>query len=146
MATTIPLVQTQRSSIPLDDTTAWMNVITWARTAGRGLLYVDDNQALLEMTARAFERLGARCRTAATHDDGVRLLAEEPEIEVAIVDLDMPDADVSDLIRRLRAVRPGIVLVGTGIGDRRREFARRGVQRFVAKPWRILDLVLAVER
>lgn len=145
MVTPLSVPELQRVSIPLDDTTAWMNVITWARSAGRGLLYVDDNEALLEMTARAFERAGASCQTAASHDEGVRTLAEHPEIRVAIIDLDMPDGDVSELARRLHAVRPGIVLVGTGSPDRRQESARRGVRRFVAKPWRILDLVLAVE-
>jgi DNA-binding NtrC family response regulator len=139
------LRESPRRRIPLDDTTAWFNVITWARTAGRGLLYVDDNQALLELTARAFSRVGARCSVAANHEDGVRALAEDPEIQVAIVDYDMPDGDVRELVQRLHAVRPDLIIVGTSTADRRLEFVRRGVHRFVAKPWRIADLVLAVE-
>lgn len=130
---------------PLSDVNAWMNVISWARSAGRGLLYVDDDEALLQMTARAFARVGASCRTAPTHEAGIRALAAAPEVHVAIVDYEMADGDVSELVQRLRALRPGIVVVGTSSRDRREEFARRGVQRFVPKPWRISDLVFAVE-
>jgi CheY-like chemotaxis protein len=121
-----------------------LNVVAWARVHGRGLLFVDDNHFLLEATARAFRRVGASCRTAGSHEEGVRAVEEDAKLKVVILDFEMPDGDVRQLVRRLRAARSDILLVGTSGGDRQRDFAERGVKRFVPKPWSLDELVHAV--
>lgn len=118
-------------------------VRAWARAHGRELLFVDSNHFLLEATARAFQAVGASCCTATTHDDAVKLLEADPMLRAAIVDYEMTDADAGSLVERLRVVRPSVLLIGTSIRDRRREFSRRGVRRFAPKPWRFADLVEA---
>jgi two-component system OmpR family response regulator len=120
---------------------AWTDIRAWAFAHGRSLLFVDDNRLLLELISRTFEKLGAGCRTASTHDAAVRALKEDAALRVVVLDFEMPEGDVATLIRRLRSVRPEVVLVGTSGGDRRRHFAERGVNRFVPKPWRLGDLV-----
>lgn len=119
-------------------------VVAWARLHGRELLFIDDNHFLLEATARAFRRVGAACRTAGNHEDAIRALKEDTNLQTVILDYEMPDGDVGDLVRRLRAVRSNILLVGTSGGDRERDFAERGVDRFVAKPWSFDELAAAV--
>lgn len=130
-------------ALPHEALTDRLLVTAWARAHGHQLLFVDANHFLLELTARAFQGVGASCRTATTHDDAVRSLEVDSGLRAAILDYEMPEGDVGGLVRRLRAIRPAILLVGTSDRDRRREFARRGVRRFVTKPWRFADLVQA---
>jgi DNA-binding NtrC family response regulator len=86
---------------------------------------------------------GAICLLADTHDQALKLVGDEPELVVAILDFQMPDGDVGDLVKRLRTARPWLALIGTSAIDRRYEFAQRGVTQFLEKPWKLLELVQA---
>lgn len=121
-------------------------VMDWARENGRSLLFVDDNRFLLEMTARVFQRIGTPCRIASTHDHAVEAMAQDDDVRTVILDFEMPDGDVVDLVRRLREIRPDVVLVGSSGTDHRLDFAERGVDRYVPKPWRLGDLAEAAQR
>jgi CheY-like chemotaxis protein len=136
-----------RDSVPMHASGA----SDWARTTrgppgfneiqGRRVLYVDDDPLLLRFVTRILGRAGATCRPAATHDDAVDILRGDPQLELAILDFHMPDGDIAELVPRLRAVRPGLFLVGTSGADRCRDFAECGVTRFLSKPWSLPDLL-----
>jgi CheY-like chemotaxis protein len=95
--------------------------------------------------ARLLRGAGAVCVGTETHDQAVGLLAFEPCLDLAILDFQMPDGDVGRLVRRLLWQRPGLTLVGTSASDRRSEFAERGVDRFLSKPWALDDLIRVAE-
>lgn len=110
------------------------------RVRGRRVLYVDDDPLLRRLVARLLGGVGATCHPAATHDDAVAILGRDPQLDLAILDFDMPDGHVARLVPRLRTVRPALTLVGTSGADRLREFAESGVTRFIPKPWGLDDL------
>ena len=116
-----------------------------SRIGGRRILYVDDDSFLRRATSRLLRGAGAICLLAGTHDQAMTLVGDEPELALAILDFQMPDGDVGHLVRRLRAARTGLPLIGTSGTDRRNEFAERGVTQFLEKPWQLGDLVRAVE-
>jgi CheY-like chemotaxis protein len=87
------------------------------------------------------ERAGASCYAAETHAEALRLLEHDPGFDLAILDFDMANRDAGDLVRRIRAIRPHLVLVGTSGVDRSAEFVARGVHRYLHKPWTIGDLL-----
>ena len=111
---------------------------------GKRILYVDDDSCLRFVTGRLLGHAGAICLLAGTHDQAVTLVRDEPELALAILDFQMPDGDVGKLVKRLRAARAELPLLGTSATDRQREFAERGVTRFLEKPWQLEDLVRAV--
>jgi CheY-like chemotaxis protein len=94
---------------------------------GRRILYVDDEPLLRRATSRVLRGAGAVCLLADTHDQAVAIVVGEPELELVILDFQMPDGDVGHLVKRLRAARAALPLIGTSGADRRNEFARRGV-------------------
>jgi CheY-like chemotaxis protein len=114
-----------------------------SRIRGKRILYVDDDSFLRRITARLLGTAGAICLLADTHDQALKLVGDEPELVVAILDFQMPDGDVGDLVKRLRTARPWLALIGTSAIDRRYEFAQRGVTQFLEKPWKLLELVQA---
>lgn len=112
-----------------------------SRIKGKRILYVDDNLLMRLAMTRLLRGAGAVCLGMGTHDQAVVQLAFEPVVDVAILDFEMPDGDVSRLIRRLRWQRPALPLVGTSASDRRADFADRGVVRFLPKPFGLDDLI-----
>lgn len=134
----------ERAGSRQEEEVARAAAVVWARVRPRHLLYVDDDRCLLDRAARDLEEIGARCVMATTHAHAVEALAEDACIGAAILDFSMPDGDVGELARRLRNLRPDVVLVGTGALDQRRAFRSRGVDRFLAKPWRPEALPRAV--
>jgi len=116
-----------------------------SRIQGIRVLYVDDEPLMRLAVARLLRRAGAVCVGAGTHDQAVVLLAFELSPELAILDFHMPDGDVALVIRRLLSQRPNLTLVGTSASDERSEFAARGVDRFLPKPWGIDDLICVAD-
>ena len=112
-----------------------------SRIHDRRILYVDDELSMRLAVARLLRGAGAVCIGSSTHDQAVVLLAFEPRLDLAILDFQMPDGDVGRLVQRLRWQRPALPVVGTSAGDRRSEFAARGVGRFLPKPWALDDLI-----
>lgn len=111
------------------------------RIDGMRVLYVDDEPLMRSAVARLLRGAGAVCIGAGTHDAAVALLSLEPALDLAILDFQMPDGDVSRLVRHLRQQRPQLRLLGTSGADCRSEFAARGVDDFLPKPWAIADLI-----
>jgi CheY-like chemotaxis protein len=84
---------------------------------------------------------GAICLLAGTHDEAVTIADGEPELALVILDFQMPDGDIGHLVKRLRTARAALPLIGTSGSDRRDDFARRGVDTFLEKPWELGDLM-----
>ena len=116
-----------------------------SRIRGRRFLYVDDDSLLRQLVDRVLHDVGAICLPAATHDEAVQIAGAEPELAAGILDFQMPDGDVGQLVKQLRAARVGLPLIGTSGADRRHDFAERGVTRFLGKPWQPGDLVRALD-
>lgn len=77
----------------------------------RRVLFIEDEAALRQSYQRAFQ---ARYDSAfaATGQEALRLLGEHRP-DVAVLDLRLPDTDGIELLRRLRAQRPGLPVVVT---------------------------------
>ncbi|MBW2275208.1 MAG: response regulator [Deltaproteobacteria bacterium] len=100
------------------------------------ILLVDDDTLVRSVGKRLFEASGRRCVTAADHAQAIERLESNPHIGVAILDFRMPDGEAPDLVRKIRLLRPDLLLIGSsGSHDTRTAFAECGVSRFLPKPW-----------
>jgi CheY-like chemotaxis protein len=136
---------TKRGVDPFTGRSAESRALRRSRLDGRRILYVDDESLMRRAVARMLRGSGAVYFGTASHDEAVVLLAFEPLLDLAILDFQMPDGDVGQLVRRLRRLRPALPILGTSATDRRAEFAARGVDRFLLKPWAIDDLILLAD-
>lgn len=78
------------------------------------ILVVDDHAASARVLALLLRRCGHEVREAVTVDDAVRLARDAPP-HVLLSDLELPDGDGYELLRRVRAADPtvrGIALSG----------------------------------
>ena len=115
------------------------------RPLAERVLVVDDNRLFRLIQVALLEHSGVGAYAAATFDEALRVLAGDPKIGVVVLDFEMPDGDVGGLIERLLVAKRDLVLVGNSSGERRADFAARGIRRFLPKPWRPSDLARVVD-
>lgn len=99
-------------------------------------LLVDDDHAFRTTLQSAFRRRGIRTRTAATVQEGLILLEDEP-VDLVVLDHRLPQADGLSAIQRYREACPDAVIVMlTGHGDIPLAVVamRRGADLFLTKP------------
>lgn len=112
------------------------------------ILLADDEPLYLQSTAKLLRRAGYECRTATEADAALKILAEG-DIDVAIVDLNMPGNMELQLLNEGRRRYPEIpMLVVTGAPSLTSaiDSVRLQIFDYLLKPIRIDDLLAGVRR
>ena len=114
----------------------------------RRILVVEDSPMMCRMYRLV---LGAAndLRFAANGAEGLDAAAQEPELDLLIVDINMPQMDGLEFVRRLRTelgmVRPPVLVSSTESAEGDRTAARQaGATGFLPKPWTPQQLLDAV--
>lgn len=114
------------------------------------ILVVDDSAVNVELKRSIFEPLGYRILSACTVADGLRQ-AREPELNLIILDIGLPDASGLEFLRRLHAdvqVRdiPVVIITSTHAqSDIRREALALGAKRFLIRPMDSRQILREIE-
>ncbi|MBI2204330.1 MAG: sigma-54-dependent Fis family transcriptional regulator [Candidatus Rokubacteria bacterium] len=109
---------------------------------------VDDDQVARELLAEALGREGYRVRVAASGEECVRLAEAEP-LDLALVDLRMPDVDGLSVLKRLAVVQPDlpvVILTAFASIETAIEAVNAGAYDYLSKPFRIEEIKLVVRR
>jgi two-component system, cell cycle sensor histidine kinase and response regulator CckA len=109
------------------------------------ILVVDDEIAVLSIAHAMLTRYGYTVITAHSGKEALRALEVWPEmpIQLALIDLVMPEMNGAELAERIRSVRPGLpVLFFSAYSESEplRPQHARGVP-FIAKPFTSIQLV-----
>ncbi len=117
---------------------------------GPGILVVDDEPAVLQVTARLLERMGYRVIRAASGAEALQLLPQHrATVTLVITDFSMPGMDGPTLAPLLRAILPSLRIIGvSGLNQdhRKAELIALGFCEVLNKPYEWDDLVHAVQR
>lgn len=113
------------------------------------VLIVDDESSLRTALFRVLDRQGFQVITANCKKEAEALAATDQKLDLAIVDLRLPDGDGIELMQQLKVAHPNIqVIVMTGHGSI--ELAVRATQHgafhFVTKPFNMEELLSIVSR
>jgi PAS domain S-box-containing protein len=118
--------------------------------AGQRVLYVDDEEALVYLTARVLERMGYDVVGLSDPVAALEAFSENPaRFDVVVTDLSMPGMSGFHFARALLQIRPDVpVLMTSGyVRPEDREEARAlGVRELILKPDTIDELGLALAR
>ncbi len=121
----------------------------WRRAHGELIMVVDDEAAVREVARQALEDFGYRVATYATGAEAIDAFRNaRPAVHLVITDMMMPEMNGPTLVQALRAVDPGVRVVGiTGTLDPP-ELSRvkaLGLAAVLGKPFSATDLFAAVE-
>ena len=105
--------------------------------ARRTVLLIDDETGLTAILAKRLSSRGLTVRTAASGEAGLTLLRQDPDIGLAVLDINMPGLDGLETLREMKAVRPeveAIILTGFPSPEVAVEGMRLGVYELLTKP------------
>src|SRR6187455_2955798 len=98
------------------------------------VLAIEEDADVAEVVRRSLHGAGIACATAPNGAEGVTT-AERMHPDVILLDLDLPDGDGLDLLQRLRALAPVIVLTDQHGDDSVVSVLARGAEDYVTKPF-----------
>ena len=116
---------------------------------GQRILIVDDEASLRTALFRALDRKGFQVITSATYKEAETISQSDKALDLALVDLRLPDGDGIELMSKLRAVHPGIqviILTGHASIESAVEATRKGAFHFVTKPCNLEEIMTLVDR
>ena len=122
------------------------------RLEGIRVLLVEDNAINQQIARSVLERAGASVETV---DDGLaaleRVKTEQHDLDVVLMDLQMPRMDGYDATRAIRAFRnpqqlPIVAMTAHALDEERDRCSAAGMQGHVAKPIDVEQLIITINR
>jgi CheY-like chemotaxis protein len=117
--------------------------------AGRSILVVDDEEAVLDVVRRFLEIAGHRVTCAASGAEALGYVGNGKPCDLVILDLMMPDEDGVTTFQRLRQRRPALpILLCTGLldADPAPQLLQSGPVNLLRKPFKMNELWYAVNQ
>jgi two-component system cell cycle response regulator DivK len=118
---------------------------------GNNVLYIEDNPDNMMLVKRALEARGYRLLQAANGLDGVSV-AEAEEVDLILLDINLPDIDGYEVARRLRssakhslAYTPIIAITANALKGDAEKALSAGCDVYMSKPINIRELWARVE-
>jgi len=110
-------------------------------------LVVEDEALIRLNLCDMLEEMGFETAQAASGDDGLKLLEQDAAIGMLIADLGLHGMSGEELVRRARALRPGVkIIVATGrTAAANAQLTAETGARFLGKPFDFADLRRIVE-
>lgn len=118
---------------------------------GNNILYIEDNPDNMMLVKRALEARGYKLLQAMTGLDGVST-AEENEVDLILLDINLPDIDGYEVARKLRASPkhalayvPIIAVTANALKGDAEKALSAGCDVYMSKPINIRELWARVE-
>jgi PAS domain S-box-containing protein len=120
----------------------------WPRAHSEGILLVDDEAAVCEVTRQALVEFGYRVITAGRGAEAIKIFQERrDEIQLVLTDMMMPEMDGPTLVAALRVLDPSVKIIGiTGMSDKAGMSGLKtlALSAMLAKPFTINKLLAAI--
>jgi PAS domain S-box-containing protein len=147
----LPLVGVEQEVVPaIERQLAQLKVKATSSLRGIKVLVVDDDEDAREMLEAALNSYGAEVITAAGALKALDTLASE-KIDVLVSDINMPEVDGYELIRRVRAMKPeqggripAVALTAYARAEDRMRALKSGYQTHMPKPVEPAELEVVV--
>lgn len=113
------------------------------------VLIVDDESSLRTALFRVLDRKGLSVVTANRADEAKLLCQSDQPIDLALVDLNLPDGDGIELMSHLKSVHPAcevIILTGHGTIETAIRATQKGAFHFITKPFNMEELLSLTEK
>ncbi len=116
----------------------------------RRILFVDDEQSLIETTGLLLEKLGYEVRSFSQSKEALGEFEQDPSaFDGVISDINMPDMNGIELAKKLMAARPDIaimLLTGNNAVITEEQAREIGIRCMLFKPFRVGQLAAAVRK
>lgn len=111
-------------------------------------LVIDDDVSTLELMKFQLNAEGFDITTAERGQTGIKLV-EDNEFDIILTDLNLPDFDGIEMVRRCKEISPDteiIMITGDGSTEKAIEATKAGAFHYVEKPIEFEELILLIEK
>jgi nitrogen-specific signal transduction histidine kinase len=119
-------------------------------TGNERILFVDDEQALVDLGKKMLESLGYRAECRMSSIEALESFRSQPDkFDLVITDMTMPNMTGERLAKEMMGIRPDIpIILCTGYSERitREEAMELGIKEFVLKPFKINDFANTIRK
>jgi len=115
------------------------------------LLIVDDSATMRKIVMRVLRQAGIHAQTileACNGLEGLKQLTENPDIELVLSDVNMPQMDGVEFVKGVRqsGSQVPIIMITTESGEMRSRAIAEGANGFVGKPFNAETVLRAIDR
>ena len=108
------------------------------------VLFVDDEDMIIEVAEELFEQLGYKVLTARSGKEAIEIYEKnKKKIDIVLLDMIMPDMTGGDTYDKLKEISPDIKTLlasGYSINGQATEIMDRGCNGFIQKPFKMKEL------
>ncbi|MBW1705541.1 MAG: PAS domain S-box protein [Deltaproteobacteria bacterium] len=119
-------------------------------TGNERILFIDDEQALVDIGKQILEHLGYNVITRTSSIEALGLFKADPDgFDLVITDMTMPNMTGDKLAKAMMKIRPGIpIILCTGFSERitEKNAGEMGIKILAMKPLAMRDLAQAIRR
>lgn len=115
--------------------------------AGLKILLIEDTPSNLELLREMLTDTHAVILEASTAEEGLKILGQERHVDLALVDICLPDLDGYSLIQRIRSAHPKIPVIAQtayAYEQDKQKCLDAGASCYLAKPFLKEDLIRAI--
>jgi len=117
----------------------------------RKVLIIDDNYRNIFALSAVLKAKGYNCIAASNVQEGLKILSEEQEIGILLMDMMMPEVDGYEFIPRLRAEEktasiPIVAVTAQAMPGDREKCLNAGADGYVSKPVDVDELLLLLKK
>jgi DNA-binding NtrC family response regulator len=109
------------------------------------VVVVDQSAVYRRFIVSTLESAGAICYPVSGCGEALRLLDTDAGIGFMIIDSHTAAADLDSCLAQLRRRRPELILIGNTEDPNETLLGANGIERVLLKPWRIRDLIQAIQ-
>ena len=113
------------------------------------ILIVDDESSLRTALFRMLDRKGYSVLTAGRADEARMLMQGDQTLDLALVDMNLPDGDGIELMSTIKQTHPTcqvVILTGHGTIENAVRATQRGAFHFMMKPFNMDELISLVDK
>ncbi|MGI8641311.1 MAG: sigma-54-dependent transcriptional regulator [Pyrinomonadaceae bacterium] len=140
------------SLISFDNRLSGFESETWSEILDKSMankaLVIDDDAATLDLMKYHLKAEGFEVTTAERGEKGIKLV-EEDEFDIILTDLNLPDFDGIEMVRRCKEFAPDteiIMITGYGSTEKAIEATKAGAFYFFEKPVEFEELLVLIEK
>lgn len=116
-----------------------------SNTKGR-IILIDNDESLVRVVKKFLERAGHAVDTAASGEEGIRLIGER-RYDIVITDIYLPGMDGMAVLEKIKSLNPDldiVVITGFGSIESAVSFMKAGAIDYISKPinFEHLDIVI----
>lgn len=127
----------------------FMNKKSSKSDISKNILLVDDELIILDVVCEMLEMSSFSVITAQSGEQAIDIFKEnKKDIGLTLLDLSMPGMGGQECLEKLLKIDPAakiIIVSGYSASPRIKEALKKGAKGFIAKPYRLKDLIKGVE-